>query len=103
MPDLGSFWRVGREETDPGYQAEPKALGEERSQCPHCASGETEAVGVEWLATWDQNLVSRDQGIVINCVLILCAVFCFFFLRKISPELTFAANPPLFAEEDALS
>ena len=28
-------------------------------------------------------------------------VFCFlFFLRKISPELTSAANPPLFAEED---
>ena len=25
--------------------------------------------------------------------------FCFFFLRKISPELTSAANPPLFAEE----
>ena len=24
----------------------------------------------------------------------------FFFLRKISPELTFTANPPLFAEED---
>ena len=24
----------------------------------------------------------------------------FFFLRKISPELTSAANPPLFAEED---
>ena len=24
----------------------------------------------------------------------------FFCLRKISPELTFAANPPLFAEED---
>ena len=24
----------------------------------------------------------------------------FFFFRKISPELTSAANPPLFAEED---
>ena len=24
----------------------------------------------------------------------------FFFLRRISPELTSAANPPLFAEED---
>ena len=24
----------------------------------------------------------------------------FFFLRKISPELTSATNPPLFAEED---
>ena len=24
----------------------------------------------------------------------------FFFLRKISPELTSTANPPLFAEED---
>ena len=24
----------------------------------------------------------------------------FFFLRKIGPELTSAANPPLFAEED---
>ena len=24
----------------------------------------------------------------------------FFFLRKISPEITSAANPPLFAEED---
>ena len=27
-------------------------------------------------------------------------VLFFFFLRKISPELTSAANPPLFAEED---
>ena len=27
-------------------------------------------------------------------------VFCFVFLKKISPELTSAANPPLFAEED---
>ena len=26
--------------------------------------------------------------------------FFLFFLRKISPELTSAANPPLFAEED---
>ena len=26
--------------------------------------------------------------------------FIYLFLRKISPELTFAANPPLFAEED---
>ena len=26
--------------------------------------------------------------------------FLLFFLRKISPELTSAANPPLFAEED---
>ena len=26
--------------------------------------------------------------------------FLFIFLRKISPELTSAANPPLFAEED---
>ena len=26
--------------------------------------------------------------------------YFFFFLRKISPELTSAANPPLFAEED---
>ena len=26
--------------------------------------------------------------------------FFFFFLRKISPELTSAANPPLFAKED---
>ena len=26
--------------------------------------------------------------------------FCFLFLRKISPELTSAANPPLFADED---
>ena len=25
---------------------------------------------------------------------------CFLFLRKLSPELTSAANPPLFAEED---
>ena len=29
----------------------------------------------------------------------LCSNF-FFFLRKISPELTSATNPPLFAEED---
>lgn len=29
-----------------------------------------------------------------------CSLFFFFFLRKISPELTSAANPPLFAEED---
>ena len=28
------------------------------------------------------------------------SVFWGFFLRKISPELTSAANPPLFAEED---
>ena len=28
-----------------------------------------------------------------------CLAF-FFFLRKITPELTSAANPPLFAEED---
>ena len=27
-------------------------------------------------------------------------VFCLFVLRKISPELTSATNPPLFAEED---
>ena len=27
-------------------------------------------------------------------------IFFFFFLRKISPELTAATNPPLFAEED---
>ena len=27
-------------------------------------------------------------------------LFCVFFLRKISPELTSTANPPLFAEED---
>ena len=27
-------------------------------------------------------------------------LFCFFLLRKISPELTSAANSPLFAEED---
>ena len=27
-------------------------------------------------------------------------IIFFFFLRKISPELTSAANPPLFAEED---
>ena len=26
--------------------------------------------------------------------------FVFFFLRKISPELISATNPPLFAEED---
>ena len=30
----------------------------------------------------------------------LVFLFFFFFLRKISPELTSAANPPLFAEED---
>ena len=30
---------------------------------------------------------------------VLGTCFCF-FLRKISPELTSAANPPLFAEED---
>ena len=29
----------------------------------------------------------------------LCYIF-FLFLRKMSPELTYAANPPLFAEED---
>ena len=29
-----------------------------------------------------------------------CPLFSFLFLRKISPELTSAANPPLFAEED---
>ena len=28
------------------------------------------------------------------------SVKSFFFLRKISPELTSATNPPLFAEED---
>ena len=32
-------------------------------------------------------------------VLEILFLFCFVFLRKISPELT-AANPPLFAEED---
>ena len=30
----------------------------------------------------------------------LGVIYNFFFLRKISPELTSAANPPLFAEED---
>ena len=31
---------------------------------------------------------------------LLFGVFVFFFLRKITLELTSAANPPLFAEED---
>ena len=31
---------------------------------------------------------------------IFCLFVCLFFFRKISPELTAAANPPLFAEED---
>ena len=30
----------------------------------------------------------------------LLFLFLFFFLRKISPDLISAANPPLFAEED---
>ena len=30
----------------------------------------------------------------------ICVLASFFFLRKISPELTSAANPPFFAEED---
>ena len=30
----------------------------------------------------------------------ITSVDLFFFLRKISPELTSTANPPLFAEED---
>ena len=29
-----------------------------------------------------------------------CMLIFFFFLSKISPELTSTANPPLFAEED---
>ena len=33
-------------------------------------------------------------------LVIVSKCFFFFFLRKISPELTSAANPPLFAEED---
>ena len=28
------------------------------------------------------------------------SLFIYLFLRKLSPELTSAANPPLFAEED---
>ena len=30
----------------------------------------------------------------------VCWFLSFFFLRKISPELTSATNPPLFAEQD---
>ena len=37
-----------------------------------------------------------EVWIIKKCVLSLA----FFFWRKISPELTSAANPPLFAEED---
>ena len=38
--------------------------------------------------------IDRDIIYMINM-----SHFFFFFLRKISPELTSAANPPLFAEE----
>ena len=42
-------------------------------------------------------LPTQEEGDVANH-----ALFLFYFLRKISPELTSAANPPLFAEEDWL-
>ena len=47
-------------------------------------------------------IISKQNGDELkHCILARVANFSFlFFLRKISPELTSAANPPLFAEED---
>ena len=39
-------------------------------------------------------------NIPVRQVLLILFIVFFFFLRKISPKLTFAADPPLFAEED---
>ena len=55
---------------------------------------------------WDRDRIvvvqlARDVVLKFSSVTnFQCYYYYYFFLRKISPELTSAANPPLFAEED---
>ncbi|WP_220492936.1 hypothetical protein, partial [Klebsiella pneumoniae] len=48
-------------------------------------------LGEQPAASWEEHVKRESLSYVLS--------FFFFFLRKISPELT-TANPPLFAEED---
>ena len=56
-------------------------------------------VALDWLSLWEE-LSSESTYAAILTGTSSLALYLFIFLRKISPELTSAANPPLFAEED---
>ena len=63
----------------------------------------------KWLFWWLKAILTHTYYVIpIPCLVFLIPwcerfkslAFFFFFLRKISPELTSTINPPLFAEED---
>ena len=56
-------------------------------------------ITLEFLSCYGTLKITQSPGNV-KWHLFFRAVCFVLFLRKISPELTFTANPPLFAEED---
>ena len=76
--------------------SEVTRVGLETSNQDHSGNNQTKKLGREAQAPKEagsppcKGTVVREEDVPAG----------FFFLRKISPELTSAANPPLFAEED---